>query len=103
VRELAKLAEEAGLPLTHLALGFVLAHPGVTLVLIAPARRSSWRVCWPPPTSCSARTWLDRIDEIVPPGTEDQPGGQLHRPAPGARGQAAAPPLTGRGSATARR
>lgn len=36
VEQYVALAEEAGLPLTHLAFAFVIAHPGVTAALIGP-------------------------------------------------------------------
>ena len=57
VERFIPLAEEAGLPLTHLALAFVIAHPGVTAALIGPR------------TMEQLDDLLDRIDEIVPPGT----------------------------------
>ena len=59
-------------------------------------RRSSGRAPWsssrassPPPTSSSTTAVLDRIDEIVPPGTTINPGRQLLRQ-PGARAGGAA-------------
>src|ERR1700727_609666 len=36
VERLIPLAEQAGLPLTHLALAFAIAHPGVTSAIIGP-------------------------------------------------------------------
>src|ERR1700721_2940348 len=36
VEKLIPLAEEAGLPMTHLALAFAIAHPGVTSAIIGP-------------------------------------------------------------------
>ena len=36
VEQLISVAAEAGMPLTHLALGFVMAHPGVTSAIIGP-------------------------------------------------------------------
>jgi aryl-alcohol dehydrogenase-like predicted oxidoreductase len=73
VRELAKLAEEAGLPLTHLALGFVLAHPAVSSVLIGPRTPEQLRDLLAATDVVLAEDVLDRIDEIVPPGTEINP------------------------------
>ena len=70
VQQLTHLAAEAGLPLTHLATAFVRAHPGGHLghhrsPHTRAARRSPGR------SRCRARRdILDRIDEIVPPGTE---------------------------------
>ena len=71
---LAKLADEAGITLIELALAFVIDHPAVTSAIIgprtmehleSPARRRPTCSC---PTSV-----LDRIDEIVPPGTNLNP------------------------------
>jgi aryl-alcohol dehydrogenase-like predicted oxidoreductase len=69
VEKLALLAEEAGLSLIDMSLAFVLAHPAVTAPIIGPRTmeqlesqlgaadvKLSWDV-------------LDRIDEIVRPGT----------------------------------
>src|ERR1700719_1930785 len=36
VEQLIPLAEKAGLPMTHLALAFAIAHPGVTSAMIGP-------------------------------------------------------------------
>ena len=36
VEQLIPLAEEAGLPMTHLAMAFAIAHPGVTSAIIGP-------------------------------------------------------------------
>ena len=73
VRDLTKLAEEAGLPMTHLALGFVLAHPAVSSVLIGPRTPEQLRDLLTATDVVLAEDVLDRIDEIVPPGTEINP------------------------------
>jgi aryl-alcohol dehydrogenase-like predicted oxidoreductase len=36
VEQLIPLADEAGMPLTHLAVAFAIAHPGVTAALLGP-------------------------------------------------------------------
>ena len=36
IEQLVPLADKAGLPMTHLAIAFVLAHPGVTSAIIGP-------------------------------------------------------------------
>jgi aryl-alcohol dehydrogenase-like predicted oxidoreductase len=36
VEQLIPLADDAGLPLTHLAMAFAIAHPGVTAALLGP-------------------------------------------------------------------
>ena len=38
VEQLIPLAQEAGLPLAHMALAFVMAHPGVTSAIIGPRK-----------------------------------------------------------------
>jgi aryl-alcohol dehydrogenase-like predicted oxidoreductase len=70
VSELAKLAAEAGLPLPHLAIGFVLAHPGVTSVIIGPRTMEQLDSLLTGADTVLSADVLDRIDEIVPPGTD---------------------------------
>jgi len=69
VEELAKLAAEAGVTMTHMAVAFALAHPGVTSAIIGPRTPeqladllSGADVRLEPPI-------LDAIDELVAPGT----------------------------------
>jgi aryl-alcohol dehydrogenase-like predicted oxidoreductase len=69
VEQLAELADEAGLTLVHMALAFVLEHPAITAAIIGPrtmehldSQLSAIDVRLPADV-------LDRIDEIVPPGT----------------------------------
>lgn len=69
VEELITLAEEAELPLTHLALAFVIAHPGVTSALIGPRTMSQLDDLLAAADVQLSDELLDRIDEIVPPGT----------------------------------
>jgi aryl-alcohol dehydrogenase-like predicted oxidoreductase len=73
VEELTKLAGEAGLPLTHLATAFVRAHPAVTSVLIGPRKPEHLRDLLAGAEVELSEDVLDRIDEIVPPGTEINP------------------------------
>ena len=70
VRDLTKLAGEAGTPLAHLALGFVLSHPAVTSVLIGPRTPEQLDDLLAGADVEPSEDVLDRIDEIVPPGTE---------------------------------
>ncbi|MPZ81577.1 MAG: aldo/keto reductase [Actinophytocola sp.] len=70
VRDLAKLADEAGLPLPHLAVGFVLAHPAVTSVIIGPRKMEHLESLLTGADVALGAEVLDRIDEIVPPGTD---------------------------------
>jgi aryl-alcohol dehydrogenase-like predicted oxidoreductase len=73
VDRLAELAAEAGLPLPHLALAFVLAHPAVTSVLIGPRTPRQLEGLLGGADVELSEEVLDRIDEIVPPGTEINP------------------------------
>jgi aryl-alcohol dehydrogenase-like predicted oxidoreductase len=70
VGELAKLAAEAGLSLPHLAIGFVLAHPAVTSVIIGPRTMEQLDGLLAGADTVLSDDVLDRIDEIVPPGTD---------------------------------
>ena len=73
VRQLTKLAADAGLPLTHLATAFVRSHPAVTSVLIGPRRPEQLDDLLAGADVELSEDVLDRIDEIVPPGTEINP------------------------------
>ncbi|HTC70680.1 MAG TPA: aldo/keto reductase, partial [Acidothermaceae bacterium] len=70
VDALTKLAAEAGLPMTHLATAFVRAHPAVTAVLIGPRTPSQLDDLLAGADVELTDDILDRIDEIVAPGTE---------------------------------
>ncbi|WP_329316689.1 aldo/keto reductase [Streptomyces sp. NBC_01262] len=70
VAELKKLAADAGLPLTHLALAFVRAHPAVTSVIIGPRTADQLTDLLAGADAVLDDAVLDRIDEIVPPGTD---------------------------------
>jgi aryl-alcohol dehydrogenase-like predicted oxidoreductase len=73
VQDLTKLAAETGMPLTHLAIAFVLAHPAVTSVLIGPRKPEQLADLLAAADVELTEEVLDRIDEIVPPGTEINP------------------------------
>jgi aryl-alcohol dehydrogenase-like predicted oxidoreductase len=68
VEQLAKLADDAGLPMTHLATAFVRAHPAVTSVIIGPRRPEQLADLLAGADVELSEDVLDRIDEIVPPG-----------------------------------
>jgi aryl-alcohol dehydrogenase-like predicted oxidoreductase len=67
--QLALLAEECGLTMIHLALGFVLAHPAVTAPIIGPRTMEQLQSQLGGAQLKPSSDVLDRIDEIVPPGT----------------------------------
>jgi aryl-alcohol dehydrogenase-like predicted oxidoreductase len=70
VSELSKLAAEAGLTLPHLAVAFVRAHPAVTSVIIGPRTMEQLESLLSGADIVLSADVLDRIDEIVPPGTD---------------------------------
>jgi aryl-alcohol dehydrogenase-like predicted oxidoreductase len=69
VEDLTVLAEEAGLTLVHLALAFVLQHPGVTSPIIGPRTMEHLESQLGAADVTLTSDVLDRIDEIVAPGT----------------------------------
>jgi aryl-alcohol dehydrogenase-like predicted oxidoreductase len=70
---LARLAEEAGLTLVQLALAFVLRHPAVTAPIIGPRTMEQLESALAAVDVELDEALLDRIDEIVPPGTNLNP------------------------------
>jgi aryl-alcohol dehydrogenase-like predicted oxidoreductase len=66
---LAGVAREAGLSLTHMAVAFVLAHPTVTAAIIGPRTMDHLQGLLEGATVELDDATLDRIDELVPPGT----------------------------------
>ncbi|WP_329139340.1 aldo/keto reductase [Streptomyces sp. NBC_01476] len=70
VRELGKLADDAGVKLTHLSLAFVLTHPAITSVLIGPRTPGQLTDLLAGAEVELSEEVLDRIDEIVPPGVD---------------------------------
>lgn len=70
VEELVPLAAEAGLPMTHLAMAFTIAHPGVTSALLGPRTMAHLDDLLTGLDVVLSDDVLDRIDEIVPPGTD---------------------------------
>ena len=69
VEQLALLAEESGLSLIHLALAFVLQHPTVTAPIIGPRTMEHLESQLGAVDVTLDAGLLDRIDQIVPPGT----------------------------------
>jgi aryl-alcohol dehydrogenase-like predicted oxidoreductase len=69
VEQLAELAEKAGLTLIQLAIAFVLRHPAVSSVIIGPRTMEHLESQLPAADVELSDDVLDRIDEIVPPGT----------------------------------
>ncbi|UPK74873.1 aldo/keto reductase [Nocardioidaceae bacterium SCSIO 66511] len=69
VEKLVALADEASLSLIHLALGFVLAHPAVSSAIIGPRTLEQLEDQLAADKIVLTDDVLDRIDEIVAPGT----------------------------------
>jgi len=70
VEQLIPIAAEAGIPMTHLAMAFTIAHPGVTSALIGPRTMGQLDDLLNGLDVALGDDILDRIDRIVPPGTE---------------------------------
>jgi aryl-alcohol dehydrogenase-like predicted oxidoreductase len=70
VEALIALAQDAGLPMTHLAMAFAIAHPGVTSALIGPRTMEHLDDLLAGLDVALGDDILDRIDEIVLPGTD---------------------------------
>jgi aryl-alcohol dehydrogenase-like predicted oxidoreductase len=70
---LAELAEEAGISLIHLALAFVINHPAVTAAIIGPRTMEQLESQLGATEIVPEEALLDRVDEIVMPGTNVNP------------------------------
>jgi aryl-alcohol dehydrogenase-like predicted oxidoreductase len=96
VEDLAQLAEQAGLTLIQLAIAFAKAHPAITSPLIGPRTMEQLHTQLAAADVMLSDDILDRVDEIVPPGTTVNPADSSfqnpalepqarRRPAPGGR------------------
>jgi len=70
---LGDLAEQAGISLIELALGFVVNHPAVTAAIIGPRTMEQLESQLPALQGALTAEVLDRIDEIVAPGVNVRP------------------------------
>ena len=77
---LAGVADEAGLTLPHLAVAFVLNHPHVTSAIIGPRTMDQLTTQLGAADVTLDASTLDRIDEIVPPGSNFSWGDAGYRP-----------------------
>jgi aryl-alcohol dehydrogenase-like predicted oxidoreductase len=80
VEQFIALAEEVGLPMTHLAMAFATAHPGVTSAIVGPRTMEHIDDLLAGVDVALTDEILDRIDEIVPPGTDVGTLDQAYRP-----------------------
>ena len=69
VEALAQLADEAGISLIHMAIAFVANHPAVTAAIIGPRTDEQLESQLGAAELRLEAALLDRIDEIVQPGT----------------------------------
>jgi aryl-alcohol dehydrogenase (NADP+) len=70
VEQLIVLSQEAGLSLTHLAMAFVMAHPGVTSAILGPRVMRHLDDLLGGAEVRLGEEVLDRIDQIVPAGVD---------------------------------
>ena len=70
---LAQVAEQAGISLIHMALAFVIRHPAVTAAIIGPRTIEQLESQLGATEVQLDTALLDRIDEIVAPGTTLNP------------------------------
>jgi aryl-alcohol dehydrogenase-like predicted oxidoreductase len=73
VEALAQLAEEAGLSLIEMALAFVIEHPAMTAAILGPRTMEHLESQLPAADVKLSKDVLDRIDEIVAPGSNPNP------------------------------
>jgi aryl-alcohol dehydrogenase-like predicted oxidoreductase len=66
---LAKVADEAGMTLIEMALAFVINHPAITAAIIGPRTMEHLESQVTAADVHLSDDVLDRIDELVPPGT----------------------------------
>ncbi|MET9386283.1 aldo/keto reductase [Streptomyces sp. NPDC002928] len=70
VEQLLLVADKTGIPLTHLAMAFAIAHPGVTSAIIGPRTMDHLDDLLAGAEITLPDDVLDEIDAIVPPGTD---------------------------------
>lgn len=73
VERLATVADDAGMTLIQLALGFVIAHPAVTSAIIGPRTLGHLHSQLAAADTVLPADVLDAIDEIVAPGLDLAP------------------------------
>lgn len=80
VEQLVPVAAEAGLPMTHLAMAFTIAHPGVTSALLGARTMAHLDDLIAGLDVTLTDDVLDRIDQIVAPGTDIGALDQAYQP-----------------------
>jgi aryl-alcohol dehydrogenase-like predicted oxidoreductase len=80
IERLIPMAEQAGLSLTHMAMAFVMAHPGVTSAILGPRTMQQLDDLLAGAEVVVDDEILDRIDGVVAPGTDSGPMGAVYAP-----------------------
>lgn len=70
VEQIIPIAEQAGLKLTHLAMAFVITHPGVTSAIAGPRTMEQLDDLLAGSEVVLTDEILDQIDGVVTPGTD---------------------------------
>jgi aryl-alcohol dehydrogenase-like predicted oxidoreductase len=73
VEEVAKVAADVGVPMSHLAHAWVLEHPAVTAAIIGPRTPDQLEEALAGADLRLDPDVLDRLDALVPPGTDIEP------------------------------
>ncbi len=92
VEQLIPLAAEAGLSLTHMAMAFVMAHPGVTSAILGPRTMAHLDDLLAGAEVRLTDEILDKIDQIAPPGTDVAPERRRLQPTRNRPGNPPPPP-----------
>jgi aryl-alcohol dehydrogenase-like predicted oxidoreductase len=80
VERLIPIAEAAGLSLTHMAVAFVMVHPGVTSAILGPRTMPQLDDLLAGAGLVLSDEVLDRIDAVVAPGADAGPMGAVYVP-----------------------
>src|ERR1700730_12062146 len=80
VERLLPIAQEAGLSITHMAMAFVVAHPGVTSAIMGPRTMQHRDDRLSGAEVALSDDILDRIDAVVAPGTDAGAMGATYEP-----------------------
>jgi aryl-alcohol dehydrogenase-like predicted oxidoreductase len=80
VEGLAKVAADAGVSMTHLAIAFTLAHPAVTSAILGPRTPEQLDDLLAGADVRLDDDTLDAIDALVPPGTDVDPNDRGFEP-----------------------
>ena len=80
VEELDALAADVGCSMATLAYAFTLAHPAVTSTIIGPRTPQQLDAALEDPDLRLSDEVLDRIDDLVPPGTDLNPDDAFYIP-----------------------